>query len=361
MRIRPQHIKELLSSQLTPEELALVYKYLRLHPEVLEDIFPEEEWLAEDEDPQLKNYDSKALLDDITQTIYEPKASLIQKIRPYYKWAGAAILLISIGILYQVFINKVNDNQIANTVNARHHNFGYVNNSNDYAIAQLNDGSVVKLAPGASIKYNVDYASANRDIHLDGNALFAVAHNTAMPFVVYSGNISTRAVGTIFSVDYSVIKNAVKVKLLEGKVLVKNNRLKADSTFMEPGDYCTINENRPIVHITTSKIDAKVSLKKNHNSGTEVDIKDALANIGNNRVIELKSQPVKAVVEIYKRLYHVSIEYKTITHNKKLENRYSGLIDLDKISIEQAIENLTVVNGLKWKKVDKDHFEITDN
>jgi transmembrane sensor len=52
-----------------------------------------------------------------------------------------------------------------------------------------------------------------------GEAHFAVAHDTARPFIVSAGGIAVRAVGTAFNVRYTAA-GAVEVTVTEGKVSV---------------------------------------------------------------------------------------------------------------------------------------------
>ncbi|KQY28322.1 iron dicitrate transport regulator FecR [Caulobacter sp. Root487D2Y] len=84
---------------------------------------------------------------------------------------------------------------------------------------------VVSLADGSSIELNTDSAvrvrltRERRAITLDkGQALFAVAHDAARPFVVTAGDTAVRAVGTRFEVYRTGA--AVRVTLAEGRVQV---------------------------------------------------------------------------------------------------------------------------------------------
>ncbi len=84
---------------------------------------------------------------------------------------------------------------------------------------------VVALADGSTIDLNTDsqvrvrLSRERRAISLDrGQALFAVAHDTARPFVVTAGDTAVRAVGTRFEVYRTGA--AVRVILAEGQVSV---------------------------------------------------------------------------------------------------------------------------------------------
>ena len=89
----------------------------------------------------------------------------------------------------------------------------------------LVDGSVMNL--NVSTDVQVALTPAARRVTLTaGEAHFAVAHDTARPFIVTAGGVSIRAVGTAFSVRLG--EHGVEVLVTEGKVEI--TRDDADST-----------------------------------------------------------------------------------------------------------------------------------
>lgn len=83
---------------------------------------------------------------------------------------------------------------------------------------RLSDGSIVQLAPGASVREA--FSADVRRLHLErGEAHFQVARNPNRPFVVEAGAISVRAVGTAFAVQVSEV--ASEVVVTEGRVAVE--------------------------------------------------------------------------------------------------------------------------------------------
>ena len=81
----------------------------------------------------------------------------------------------------------------------------------------LNDGSVVNLNVSSEVRVRLT-ANERRVTLASGQAHFAVAHDTARPFIVTAGGVSVRAVGTAFSVR--VGDAGVEVLVTEGKVEV---------------------------------------------------------------------------------------------------------------------------------------------
>ena len=87
-----------------------------------------------------------------------------------------------------------------------------------YERARLDDGSTLELNAASAVR--VQFTAAKRHVKLEsGEAHFAVAHDTARPFIVSAGPIAVRAVGTAFNVRYTS-GGDIEVTVTEGKVAV---------------------------------------------------------------------------------------------------------------------------------------------
>ena len=103
-----------------------------------------------------------------------------------------------------------------------------------YERALLDDGSTLELNAASAVR--VRFTAAERRVQLEaGEAHFAVAHDTARPFIVSAGGIAVRAVGTAFNVRY-VADGGVEVTVTEGKVSV-GPALAAGRAREERGNY----------------------------------------------------------------------------------------------------------------------------
>ncbi|MBO9712496.1 FecR domain-containing protein [Sphingomonas sp.] len=87
----------------------------------------------------------------------------------------------------------------------------------DAKALRLDDGSVVLLAPGATVA--VAYSGEAREVRLTGGeARFVVAHDASRPFRVLAGTCSVLATGTVF--DVRLAGGDADVALIEGRVEV---------------------------------------------------------------------------------------------------------------------------------------------
>jgi transmembrane sensor len=94
----------------------------------------------------------------------------------------------------------------------------------------LPDGSQVTLEPSSRLSYSGDLAgNETREVFLLGGAFFDVTPNPGKPFLVYANEITTKVLGTSFSIRAFEADKKVIVSVKTGKVSVfpnkRNNRL----------------------------------------------------------------------------------------------------------------------------------------
>ncbi len=76
----------------------------------------------------------------------------------------------------------------------------YSTRTGEQQIHQLNDGSMLTLAPESAV--DIDYSSGERRVRiLKGAVFFDVQHNPGRPFIVQAGDTRTTVLGTAFSVE----------------------------------------------------------------------------------------------------------------------------------------------------------------
>jgi len=83
----------------------------------------------------------------------------------------------------------------------------------------LRDGSRVTLAPNSRLEVARDFR-AQRTLALIGRAYFDVAHTTGAPFLVRTGSVTTRVLGTAFDVTHYTDAQDTRVIVANGKVAV---------------------------------------------------------------------------------------------------------------------------------------------
>jgi len=86
--------------------------------------------------------------------------------------------------------------------------------------AILADGSLVWIKANSSLSYPSTFKGNNREVKLQGEALFEVAKDAAHPFIVHSEHMNIQVLGTSFNITDAPGQDMAEVAVLTGKVWV---------------------------------------------------------------------------------------------------------------------------------------------
>jgi transmembrane sensor len=107
----------------------------------------------------------------------------------------------------------------------------------------LPDGSKVWLNAESTIKFSIPFQEESRDIDLQGEAFFDVAKNPEQPFIVQSGNVKVKVLGTRFNFKSFAEDKNIEVVLEEGKISLNlPGKTGTQEAIMEPGDRAVIEK-----------------------------------------------------------------------------------------------------------------------
>jgi transmembrane sensor len=82
----------------------------------------------------------------------------------------------------------------------------------------LSDGTRIKLNAGSEIFYPKYFHASIRELRLSGEAWFEVAPDGQRPFIISTGNLQTRVLGTSLNIRAYPDDKSIEVALAEGKV-----------------------------------------------------------------------------------------------------------------------------------------------
>ncbi|WP_161964248.1 FecR family protein [Chitinophaga flava] len=159
----------------------------------------------------------------------------------------------------------------------------------------LADGSLVILNPHSVLKVPTSYNQKQRNLQLEGEALFEVAKAEDKPFVVSAGNIHVQALGTAFKLRAYHFDKEAAVKLVEGKVRVAQETAVAE---LLPGEQLITGRN----HARFNKNRFDLEREKAWRSGRLVFHNASPADIAatleywygiNIKVITRKNKPIR--------------------------------------------------------------------
>jgi ferric-dicitrate binding protein FerR (iron transport regulator) len=95
----------------------------------------------------------------------------------------------------------------------------------------LPDSTQVWLNAASSLEFPETFQNGKREVYLVGEAFFDVKHAENMPFLIHTGNVMTRVLGTAFNIKAYPDQPDIIVSVKRGKVQVtKNEKLVATLT-----------------------------------------------------------------------------------------------------------------------------------
>ena len=109
---------------------------------------------------------------------------------------------------------------------------------------ELSDGTVVLLNSESKLTFPKEFGSAKREVKLEGEAYFQVAHEQDRPFIIRTGELHTQVLGTSFNISAYPEYRKVSVTVNTGKVGVylKNAKGSDHSTFITPNQQVLFNK-----------------------------------------------------------------------------------------------------------------------
>lgn len=95
-----------------------------------------------------------------------------------------------------------------------------INDSESARVITLPDSSRVTLESHSSLRISSHFGKRQREVYLTGAAFFDVKRNPEQPFIVYSGKVITKVLGTSFRIKAYESDANVSVGVQTGKVTV---------------------------------------------------------------------------------------------------------------------------------------------
>lgn len=135
----------------------------------------------------------------------------------YLVWAVAASLLAVavLGILYTTLfraeeVHEVEYSKVSTGIG-------------EMKTITLADGTKVWMNAMSSLRYPGHFGAGKRMVYLEGEAFFEVAKDQNSPFIVHSGKLHTKVLGTSFDISAYPDDKAIEVTVASGKVAVHSD------------------------------------------------------------------------------------------------------------------------------------------
>ncbi|MDW7694725.1 DUF4974 domain-containing protein [Flammeovirgaceae bacterium SG7u.111] len=193
---------------------------------------------------------------------------------------------------------------------------------------KLGDGTVVKINSESVLKVPKHFAADERVVYLEGEAFFDVARDTARPFRIISGEVTTSVLGTSFNIAAYPELSKLKVSVASGKVQVNE----------------TVQPDNKVVLISDQE--ASFDLEQQEFAVAAFDVAQAFA--WKDSTLLFNDTPLEAVAKKLERWYGVNILFKNEDIKQCL---LSG--EFKNESLDNVLESLRYTSDINYKIEDK--------
>ncbi len=197
--------------------------------------------------------------------------------------------------------------------------------------AVMEDGTVIWLNSGSSIRYTSNYNKRNREVELTGEAYFDVAENKKLPFTVKSSGLVIKALGTSFDLMAYPDDEILSVTLVKGKVEVR-----------APGNKTiTLSPNQKAIY---NKVNKKLIVET---------VDPVFSFSWKDNVLKFDNEPLPDILTHLERWYDVKIYYP---ENILRDQRFTMTIKTE--SLREVLELIRITTPIKFE-IEIDSVYIT--
>ncbi|MBN2814388.1 MAG: FecR domain-containing protein [Bacteroidales bacterium] len=267
----------------------------------------------------------------------DSKVITLSKVTTWLSRAAAILFIPLIGVLFYLLSN--NNFQFGKFADITVDSLEVIAPIGSRTVVQLSDGTEVNLNYGSKIKYPRNFIGDTREIILSGEAYFDVAHNQQKPFIVKTGKLDVKVLGTEFNVKAYPDDNFISTTLVKGSVALEKNlpgeKPKSIET-MIPGQHITYNICSDKFTSTQGSIDKYIAWKEGRlvfDNESITDIAEQLERIFNVKIeldenvkyltysVTFFNDPLFLILDLMKET--TPITYKVYPRKKQPDGTFS--------------------------------------
>lgn len=304
-----------ITGQTSPEENAQVQKWLSASGQNRE-ILSQLTEIYTSGKTSIPNVDLNEIMEEDWQRINQRlQPSQKSNVRSLHFWARvAAAILILFTVSTAIWLT---------TKNIGSEKYTAIHSSTESLRAvTLDDSTKVWLNRNSVLHVSEGYGKSERKVRLQGEAFFQVRKNADLPFIISSGPINTKVLGTSFNVKaYYEKDSAVIVTVVEGKVNVYTHENSDPGEILTHGHVAVFNPEQGLKHLQNTNLNFQA---------------------WRTGVIRFESETLKEVCRYLSTHYKVNIQ----PQDPSLENLQITTI-LDRVSANDAAQIIALTLGLQ--------------
>lgn len=201
----------------------------------------------------------------------------------------------------------------------------------------LPDGSVVNINADSKLEYNNHFAEKTREVWLTGEAFFEVAKQAGTPFIIHTGNINIKVLGTSFNVKSYPDDATVETSLIQGKVQVSFEDRPDESIILHPNEKLTVKNKqshaRRAIADTLSQASITVNNLNPLQHAGQIPETAWLQN-----TIAFSNASLSEIAMMLERHFDVTVEF---ANPDVMYYRYTGIFEEEELSKILAVMKLS--------------------
>ena len=203
------------------------------------------------------------------------------------------------------------------------------------SLITLADGSRIFLNSGTSISYPETFDPDKREITLRGEAFFEIARDESRPFMVRSGDVVTRVLGTSFNIE-AFEGEATRVTVAKGKVQVEiESNVGGDSAV-----HAILTSGQQVVYENDGSFITR-----------NVDTEQFLA--WKSHTLYFDNHTLEEVAARLERWYNMSIEFENERIKKcRVNGQYKGM------DLRSVLESIHYMYPVEYKFSGQNHVVL---
>ncbi len=344
-----------LSGDATESQLAEISTMLKVNPslqflydQMIEPVYCEKEAASKADQAYATHYVKMQLagmFDSANNQNLEPE---LEKPTGFSK-RKLAFIGIAAGIFTIFFINyslRLDKSVIKQTNNAFVNEV--VTKRGSKSSIKLPDGTIVRLNTDSRLTYLNFTAGKNREVTLIGEAYFDVAHDSSRPFIIHTGKINIKVLGTSFNVRNYPQDKELETSLIKGKIEVSLESRPEDIITLKPTEKLIIAKELDEL-ATATKVKSSIDNKVVLTSITYLRHDSLVAETSwlNDKMVFV-NQPLDKIAIELERKYAITVSFKD---EKVKKYRYTGVFE--NVSLEKVFQLIKYSKNINYKIDDK--------
>jgi ferric-dicitrate binding protein FerR (iron transport regulator) len=214
----------------------------------------------------------------------------------------------------------------------------------------LPDGSQVWLNAGSKLTYPRSFDDKERKVALVGEAFFKVQTNKSKPFIVSTGQMNVRALGTAFNVKAYPEDKAITTTLVEGIVKVDGVQGKKQFSYtLKPNQNIILNKEAEVIHekvVAVSKKSKAVDIEPSIAAKVEIKtkVKTELFTSWKDSRWTIEGESLRSLAILLERKYNIIIHIDSYELDKY---KFTGTIQNE--TLEQVLQFLSYTTPLEYE------------